>query len=723
VIDYIFVSNVLYSSICNVTAQARGVNFSYHVPVIANFTTCIEKRNVASNYKNNSESNTVRNLRWDKADLGKYYECTYMHLLPVYNELLHINELEDIVNYFDVINDMYRKKIAALISSDVIIPRANCNVFKHWWNQSLDEYKMRSIEGHGVWVAAGKPREGEFYQRMVKVKYEYKEEIRKYREASEQGFSDNLSEALMGKDADSFWKTWNRKFKNKSLHANIVEGCNDCSGIANVFKNSFSRSSEPNNVAIHREHKIEFWEKFKMQYAHENELILFSVCDIEHSISKLKRGKSAGQDNVTAEHLIFAHPCLCAALKLLFNLMLKYGFVPDDFGKGILIPLLKGSGVDASLVENYRGITISCMVSKIFEYAILAKFNHLFETDSLQFGFRHGVGCSDALFTVKSVINHYTKNGCTVNVAALDISKAFDRISYYALFSKLLKRNFPSQLINIFISWYSKSYVKVKWKDKLSESFQVSAGVRQGGVLSPFLFAIYIEDIVSELKREKKGCIVNGVYLGCFLYADDILLLSQSVSCMQIMLNICTKQSKCLDLKFNVVKSVVMRIGNRFNIKCCDVILDGQILPYAEEIKYLGIFIKKGRFFDRSLTSMKIKFYRCFNAIYSKSSYASEEVIISLFKSYCLPIVTYACEAVPPNRADIRSLNKLISIAFYKIFHTYDTDVINAARVNFGVGDIADILSDRHNRFLNRYYCKNFPFASVVRNLNSSHIV
>ena len=54
------------------------------------------------------------------------------------------------------------------------------------------------------------------------------------------------------------------------------------------------------------------------------------------------------------------------------------------------------------------------------------------------------------------------------------------------------------------------------------------AGVRQGGVLSPLLFAIYIEDIVNELRSKKKGCFINGVYLGCFLFADDILLISHT---------------------------------------------------------------------------------------------------------------------------------------------------------------------------------------------------
>ena len=513
-------------------------------------------------------------------------------------------------------------------------------------------------------------------------------------------------------------RTWNRKFQSKSRHANTVDGFNESTGIANAFKSFFSSTCVPNNASIHMDHKKDFWDTFTVLQNHEQDPIVFDVSEIEMSINKLKGGKAAGSDNITAEHLIFAHPCVCAVLKLLFNLMLKYGYVPDEFGRGILIPLFKGSGADATKSDNYRGITISCTVSKIFEYAILEKFKHLFDTDRLQFGFREGVGCSDALFTVKSVIDYFTKNGSTVNVAALDISKAFDRISYYALFSKLIKRKFPIQIINILISWYSKCCVQVKWKDTYSESFPISAGVRQGGVLSPFLFAIYIEDIVNELKRGKKGCIINGVYLGCFLYADDILLLSHSRSSMQSMLDTCSSQSKCLDLKFNVVKSVVSRIGKRYNSKCCDLILEGQVLPSVDEVKYLGICIKKGKSFDRSFSAMKIKFYRCFNAIYSKAAHASEEVIVSLFKSYCLPIITYACEAVSPSKADFKSLNKLISIVFYKIFHSYDNDFINNVRLNFGLGDVEDIVNIRSKCFLNRYYGKSFPFVSVVRMLN-----
>src|SRR2546425_471345 len=91
-------------------------------------------------------------------------------------------------------------------------------------------------------------------------------------------------------------------------------------------------------------------------------------------------------------------------LKLLFNFIYSYGVVPDEFGKGLIIPLLKDTNSDASVCDNYRGISLSSAISKLFEYALLSKYSSGLTTDSLQFGFKNGVGCSDALFTVKSTV-------------------------------------------------------------------------------------------------------------------------------------------------------------------------------------------------------------------------------------------------------------------------------------------------------------------------------
>src|SRR6267154_6580634 len=206
---------------------------------------------------------------------------------------------------------------------------------------------------------------------MKKAKMNYKQELSKCREEKESDFCVELSDALLVKDMDTFWKSWNNKFSKRSLHAKVVEGYNDHTDIANVFKDFFCKSSVPNNAALHRSHKEQFLKDFENYSVQDDRVDIFSVCDVELALSKLKKGKAAGFDKVSIEHLINAHPCLIVSLKLLFNIMIKHGIVPDDFGNGLLIPILKGSNIDASRVENYRGITLSCVISKLFENAML----------------------------------------------------------------------------------------------------------------------------------------------------------------------------------------------------------------------------------------------------------------------------------------------------------------------------------------------------------------
>jgi len=212
----------------------------------------------------------------------------------------------------------------------------------------------------------------------------------------------------------AFLKSWNSKFKKKRVQSNIVGDGNNSEDIVQEFKKFFSQTCVPNNTSIHMDHKHSFLKEFNNYSFYENSQNLFTIDNITAALCKLKKGRAAGQDNISVEHLTYAHPCLVVSLKLLFNLMLSHGFVPDDFGRGIIIALLKDSNADSSLCDNYRGITLNCVLSKLFEYAVLEKYSYLFKTDDLQFGFKNGVDCysSDALYNVNSVINHYVKNGC-----------------------------------------------------------------------------------------------------------------------------------------------------------------------------------------------------------------------------------------------------------------------------------------------------------------------
>jgi len=200
------------------------------------------------------------------------------------------------------------------------------------------------------------------------------------------------------------------------------------------------------------------------------------------------------------------------------------GYVPNCFCKGIIVPRVKDKSADITDINNYRGITLSSVIAKVLEMCLVELLSDYLQTSVLQFGFKKQLGCSNAIYALSSVIEFFTKNGSTINACFLDLSKAFDKVNHYDLHLKLMKRVIPHMLLNVIINWYGKCSVMVRWESSLSRCFLVTCSVRQGGVLSPFLFAIYVDDVIVSLQDKRLGCFVGGSYIGCLIYADDCQL-------------------------------------------------------------------------------------------------------------------------------------------------------------------------------------------------------
>ena len=130
---------------------------------------------------------------------------------------------------------------------------------------------------------------------------------------------------------------------------------------------------------------------------------------IQECIEGLKEEKAAGLDGLMAEHICFAHPILTVHLSCLFTMLYKHSLVPDEFGRGIVIPLLKNVDGNKFTTDNNRGITLSPVNSKLFETVLLSQFKNQLISDSLQFGFKPKSSCSHAIFTFKTVVDYYVK--------------------------------------------------------------------------------------------------------------------------------------------------------------------------------------------------------------------------------------------------------------------------------------------------------------------------
>ena len=106
------------------------------------------------------------------------------------------------------------------------------------------------------------------------------------------------------------------------------------------------------------------------------------------------------------------------------------------------------------------------------------------------------------------------------------------------------------------LDWFKESTAMVRWGNRLSKKFSINASVRQGGLLSPVFFAIYVDTLIQKLMRTGVGCNINGQFFDCLFYSDDIILLAHTLRGMQKMLNICSEFALECDTKFDATKSV-----------------------------------------------------------------------------------------------------------------------------------------------------------------------
>jgi len=196
-----------------------------------------------------------------------------------------------------------------------------------------------------------------------------------------------------------------QNIKGSSIVAETcINGSFDNASIAESFRAHLADIySDSSDLVVVDEFKQQYSE-LKSDNSNDNaNNFSFDLDMIEQSVKLLKLNKAAGHDGIVSEHIIHGHPALLVHFKLLFNMILKTGYVPNDFGKGVVIPIIKDKTGNPSVVDNYRPITLSPVISKVFEHCLITVFSTFISSSNLQFGFKPGLSCSDAIFTLRSV--------------------------------------------------------------------------------------------------------------------------------------------------------------------------------------------------------------------------------------------------------------------------------------------------------------------------------
>ena len=402
----------------------------------------------------------------------------------------------------------------------------------------------------------------------------------------------------------------------------------------------------------------------------------------------------------------------------LFKLISVHGFVPNEFGQGYIVPILKDKTGDVNDLNNYRGITLIPIISKLMEVVLIdiCENNNYLATDDLQFGFKKGLGCSNAIFVLRATIDYFKDRGSTIFAAALDVSKAFDKVNHYKLFTSLTCAGFPPWIISVLVNWYGKLFVSVRWKGEISKSISARSGVRQGSSLSPCIFNIFINKFITDLRAQGVGCCLNGTYLGCIMYADDIILLSATVNGLQIMLTCCYNSSKDNLLTFNCKKSTCMMIGPRSRFIVSDMQLGPDTIAWCTSFKYLGITFNTGPKLSVNIDVIKHKFFASCNCILGNAYAVNEIVKLSLMEAYCLPVLQYATAALRLTRSQSADLNACWNSCYRRIFGFHKYESVREFINGLGRLDFTHLRMYLTLKFFNvGFSCRNLVFHKVLQ--------
>jgi hypothetical protein len=368
--------------------------------------------------------------------------------------------------------------------------------------------------------------------------------------------------------------------------------------------------------------------------------------EILQAMKNLKNGKTSGPDGLCNEMLKYSTHAMLHVLEKLFNLVLSSGVFPDNWATGYIKPLhKKGDALDP---DNYRGITITSVLGKLFNSIINNRITEFTAKHKIirdeQIGFKAKCRTSDHIFVIRTLTDKYKKDKKPLYMCFVDFRKAFDSISHTCLLYKLLTMNMNGLVYRIIKNMYSKINLQVKVGKGLTGRFTSNVGVRQGDNLSPTLFNLYINDIPNIFDDSCNPVRLSSRALNCLLYADDLVLMSESEAGLQNSLLKLELYCNKWGLTVNAQKTKALII-NPTKTSPTELKFAGNSIEWVPHITYLGITIdKKGTTKD------------CLRHVYNKglkAIYKLKKVIfplpnvttcMHLFNHMIKPVLLYGSE-------------------------------------------------------------------------------
>ena len=366
--------------------------------------------------------------------------------------------------------------------------------------------------------------------------------------------------------------------------------------------------------------------------------ISISSDQIYEQLKLLKPSKSAGPDGMHPIFLKETAAEICKPLCSIFRKSLDEGLLPGDWKVGNVKPVFKKG--DRHSPENYRPISLTSVICKVFESIIRKNIINHMTTNSLfakeQHGFQSGRSCMTQLMVATEYWTNILQQGDSVDIIYLDFKKAFDSVAHKRLLIKLKAYGIDGLLLNWITDFLTGRKQRVVINNTYSSWSDVISGIPQGSVLGPILFSIYINDLPSSLSNST------------LLFADDTKIYcriprinnSVNIESLQQDIDRLVTWSAKWQLPFNLSKCTVLHLG-KFNPRHV-YNMNGHSIEEVSKEKDLGVMIDEQLKFHDQTSYVTSKANRTIGIIKKTFMNINTDTFLNLYKALIRPQLEYA---------------------------------------------------------------------------------
>jgi hypothetical protein len=444
----------------------------------------------------------------------------------------------------------------------------------------------------------------------------------------------------------AFWETIDKLKKFQTENAMSSDQIPASAWLEHFKKlgNKGNNSEDPNLITELRQREAINTEEYDACLNHP-----ITIKEIKTVIKALKNNKASSDDLIINEMLKYGAEVLLPGMAKIFNLVLDTSCFPHQWNTTFQVPLFKsGDPLDCN---NYRGISVTSCLGKLFNSILSKRLNSFLDEygkiSKYQAAFRNNHSTLDHMFTLKTLITKYVKQlKCKIFACFVDFRKAFDTVWRNGMLLKLRRLGVSGKFYELVKHMYKETTSSVKLLNGITNTFITNTGIKQGDSLSPTLFNIFIDD-VTNIFNNCGALNLGETRVNCLIYADDLVILSDSPGGLQRAINKLDSFCNTWKLEVNTEKTNVVIFRATKKLEQYHFHLGQHNLKIVDQVKYLGITWLYTGNFDHAVKELKIKAMRALFKLISslKSQHIScGKVYTKLFDSMVKPILLYGCQ-------------------------------------------------------------------------------